>query len=314
MPLLQSKKQKCKGGALLSDSALSVLERKPVQVGSVGPEAGMRGAAGADRKAGESLVAPVQREDISTRTAIEVTDLSAYYGSKQVLRGLSAHFTQGQITALIGPSGCGKTTFLRTLNKMSDTVSGFTFTGRVEVLGQDLARVRDVESFRRSVGMLFQRPNPFPMSILDNLTLALKLFGVSRKERVEIAQEKLNEVGLWDDLKDRLQQSPAALSGGQQQRLCLARALAVEPKVLLLDEPASALDPKSTRLLEDLFVRIAERMTLVLVTHNLAQARRIAHQTAYMQAGELVEFAPTEQLFASPVDERTQIYVEEQMG
>ena len=246
--------------------------------------------------------------------AIQVDGLSAFYGSKQVLNALSLTFAQREITALIGPSGCGKTTFLRTLNRMSHTVAGFRHTGSVNVLGQDLASIKDVESFRRSVGMLFQRANPFPMSILDNITLSLKLFGVGRKIRDEIAKEKLAEVGLWEELKDRLQNSPSSLSGGQQQRLCLARALAVEPRILLLDEPASALDPKSTRLLEDLFMRLSERMTLVLVTHNLAQAKRIAHKTAFIQSGELIEYAPTKELFQKPQDERTQIYVEEQIG
>ncbi len=248
------------------------------------------------------------------KAAIAVQKLNAFYGKKQVLNDVSLPITQGQITALIGPSGCGKTTFLRTLNRMSDTVPGFRWSGNIKVLGQDLRAVKDVESFRRSVGMLFQRPNPFPMSIGDNVMLALKLFGVNKARRLEIAEEKLTEVGLWADVKDRLNQSPSALSGGQQQRLCLARALAVEPRILLLDEPASALDPKSTRLLEDLFLRLAERMTLVIVTHNLAQARRIADRTAFMEAGSLVEVNDTELLFSNPQDARTKIYVEEQIG
>ncbi|MCY0875213.1 MAG: phosphate ABC transporter ATP-binding protein [Firmicutes bacterium] len=299
----------------MSDSALSVLDRQPVRSQQNRAEAAkeeiqempvLRNSRG--------MTAGDTREKAETLCAVSVRDLSAYYGSKQVLRGVSAHFSQNAITALIGPSGCGKTTFLRTLNKMSDTVPGFRATGQIEVLGQNVNRISDVEGFRRSVGMLFQRPNVFPMSIMDNLTLALKLFGVKRREREEIAKEKLREVGLWEDLKDRLSHAPSALSGGQQQRLCLARALTVEPQVLLLDEPASALDPKSTRLLEDLFVRLSSRMSLVLVTHNLAQAKRIAHQTAFLEAGELVEFADTETLFHFPVDERTQIYVQEQIG
>ncbi len=246
--------------------------------------------------------------------AVQVQGLDAFFGKKQVLRDVSIEMKTNEITALIGPSGCGKTTFLRTLNRMSDMVPTFRRSGTINVLGKDIGSVKDVEGYRRSVGMLFQRPNPFPMSILDNLTLALKLFGLKKGERLEVAEEKLSEVGLWDDLKDRLNQSPAALSGGQQQRLCLARALAVEPKVLLLDEPASALDPKSTRLLEDLFVRLSERMTLIIVTHNLAQAKRIAKRTAFMQAGELVEFGLTDEIFHQPHDERTRVYVEEQSG
>ena len=252
--------------------------------------------------------------EIPKETVIHVENLSAYFGHKQVLNHLQLEIKDKEITALIGPSGCGKTTFLRTLNRMSHTVPGFRHEGTVNVLGQDVAMVRDVESFRRAVGMLFQRPNPFPMSILDNLTLALRLFGVSKKERVEIAKAKLDEVGLYDDLKDRLNQSPFSLSGGQQQRLCLARALAVQPKILLLDEPASALDPKSTKLLEDLFVRLAEHMTIVIVTHNLAQAKRIAKRTAFMEAGEIVEYELTDKLFYHPSDPRTRVYVEEQIG
>ena len=252
--------------------------------------------------------------EVAKETVIHVESLSAYFGHKQVLKNLNLEIRDREITALIGPSGCGKTTFLRTLNRMSHTVPGFRHEGIVSVMGQDISEVRDVESFRRSVGMLFQRPNPFPMSILDNLTLALRLFGVGKKERLEIAKAKLDEVGLYGDLKDRLHHSPFALSGGQQQRLCLARALAVEPKVLLLDEPASALDPKSTKLLEDLFVRLAEHMTIVIVTHNLAQARRIAARTAFMETGEIVEFDATDKLFYSPSDPRTRVYVEEQIG
>ena len=256
----------------------------------------------------------VKIAEAAKTTVIHVEGLSAYFGHKQVLKDLHIDIKEREITALIGPSGCGKTTFLRTINRMSHTVPGFHHDGVVNVMGRDVAEVKDVESFRRTVGMLFQRPNPFPMSILDNLTLALRLFGVSKKDRIEIAKAKLDEVGLYEDLKDRLNHSPFALSGGQQQRLCLARALAVEPKVLLLDEPASALDPKSTRMLEDLFVRLAERMTIVIVTHNLAQAKRIAKRTAFMEAGEIVEFELTDKLFYSPSDPRTRVYVEEQIG
>lgn len=245
---------------------------------------------------------------------VESRELSAFYGHKQVLKNIALQIDNKRITALIGPSGCGKTTLLRTLNLMSHTVAGFRHTGFVSVLGQDLAQIRDVEGYRRKVGMLFQRPNPFPMSILENVTLAPKLFGVRRTERMAVAEEKLREVGLWEDVKDRLRQSPSALSGGQQQRLCLARALAVEPELLLLDEPASALDPKSTRVLEELFTRLAKRMTLVLVTHNLAQARRIADKTAFMLGGEIIEYGSTEELFHRSKDPRTQIYVEDQMG
>ena len=252
--------------------------------------------------------------DIAKETVIHVEALSAYFGHKRVLNNLSLDIKNREITAIIGPSGCGKTTFLRTLNRMSHTIPGFRHEGIVKVMDKDIAQVRDVESFRRTVGMLFQRPNPFPMSILDNMTLALRLFGVNKKDRLEIAKAKLDEVGLYEDLKDRLHHSPFALSGGQQQRLCLARALTVEPKVLLLDEPASALDPKSTKLLENLFVRLADHMTIVIVTHNLAQAKRIAKRTAFMEAGEIVEFETTDKLFYSPQDPRTRVYVEEQIG
>lgn len=245
---------------------------------------------------------------------IHVDRLTAFYGSKRVLNEVTLKIPSNQITALIGPSGCGKTTLLRTLNRMSYATPGFRHEGTVQILGQDVRSLKDVETFRKSVGMLFQRPNPFPMSILDNVTLALRLFGIPKKRRNEIAEEMLDEVGLLHEIKDRLHQSPSSLSGGQQQRLCLARALAVEPKILLLDEPASALDPKSTRLLESLFVRLAERMTLVLVTHNLAQAKRVAHHTAFMEAGELIEWGDTTELFTAPKDERTKVYVEEHVS
>ena len=287
----------------------AVLMRKPArQAPPGGGRAEGESGASADPAASAAILADVRKP------AVEVEDLSAHFGSRQVLCGLSLTVPERRITAIIGPSGCGKTTFLRTLNRMSHTVNGFRHSGRVRVLGQDIDRVRDVERHRRLVGMLFQRPNPFPMSILDNITLALKLYGVGRQEREAVAREKLAEVGLWEDVRERLHASPATLSGGQQQRLCLARALAVEPQVLLLDEPASALDPKSTRILEELFVRLAGRMTLLLVTHNLAQARRVAHMTAFMEAGALVEYAPTHELFAAPRDARTQFYVQEQIG
>lgn len=270
----------------------------------------VQSAAGPQGQADGGVLAGVNAE----RMAIRVERLDAFYGKKQVLKQVGFSAGAHGVTALIGPSGCGKTTLLRTLNRMNDGVGGFHTAGSIRIFGEDLARIRDVESFRRRVGMLFQRPNPFPMSIFDNVTLALRLSGMGRSEREGVAESALQEVGLWEEVKDRLRHSPGTLSGGQQQRLCLARALAVRPEILLLDEPASALDPKSTRVLEDLFVRLGERMAIVLVTHNLAQARRAAAFTGFMQDGELLEFRPTEELFSNPSDPRTRIYVEEQIG
>jgi phosphate transport system ATP-binding protein len=242
--------------------------------------------------------------------AMRSLDLTLGFGTTTVLTDVSLDFPARTITALLGPTGSGKTTFLRTLNRMNDKVSGFHYTGDVLLGGRSIFKSQDLMEFRRRVGMLFQRPNPFPMSILDNVVAGLRAHKlVSRKDFKSVAQERLVEVGLWDAVKDRLGDSPFRLSGGQQQLLCLARALAVNPEVLLLDEPTSSLDPATTEKIEGLIRSLADRLTVVMVTHDLAQAARIGDRTALFFDGKLIEDGPTEQLFLSPKHAETVRYV-----
>ncbi|BDG59070.1 phosphate ABC transporter ATP-binding protein PstB [Caldinitratiruptor microaerophilus] len=250
------------------------------------------------------------------RTAFSVQDLHVYYGNFHALKGITLDIPARSVTALIGPSGCGKSTFLRTLNRMNDLVSGFRMTGKVlldgvDVYGPDL----DVIDLRTRVGMVFQRPNPFPMSIFDNVAYGPRLHGIkSRSRLMEIVERSLTAAALWDEVRDRLHHSALGLSGGQQQRLCIARALAVEPEVLLMDEPASALDPAATARIEDLIHSLKERYTIVIVTHNMQQAARVSDQTAFFLSGELVECGPTRTLFTRPRDRRTEDYVTGRFG
>jgi phosphate transport system ATP-binding protein len=242
--------------------------------------------------------------------------LTLRFGAKTILSNINMDFARGTITALIGPTGSGKSTFLRTLNRMNDKVVGFKFEGTVSLDGKSIwSEHHDLLTLRRRVGMLFQRPNPFPMSIRDNVVAGVKAHRIAKGKQLDVvAEERLRQVGLWDAVKDRLGDSPFRLSGGQQQLLCLARSLAVGPEVLLLDEPTSALDPISTELVEGLLRNLAPALTLIVVTHNLGQARRVSHNTMFFYEGELVEHGPTEDLFERPVDQKTSRYVTGRMG
>jgi phosphate transport system ATP-binding protein len=246
---------------------------------------------------------------------IEVQGLNAWFKNTQALRDVSLTVPQNTVLAIIGPSGCGKSTFVRCINRMHELVPGARQSGKVLVDGQDLhARRIDPVDLRRRVGMVFQRPNPFPtMSIFDNVVSGLKLNGI-RGDYAGLAENSLRQAALWDEVKDRLQQSALSLSGGQQQRLCIARALAIEPEVLLMDEPASALDPIATAKIEELIHELRESLTLVIVTHNMQQAARVSDATAFFYLGELIEHGPTEQIFTNPREPRTEDYVTGKFG
>lgn len=250
------------------------------------------------------------------RQVIQSKQLCLNFGQKCILSDIDMTFERGTITALIGPTGSGKSTFLRTLNRMNDKVPGFRYDGDVTLDGKSIwGQGRDLLQLRRQVGMLFQRPNPFPMSIRDNVVAGVKAHRIAKGKQLDVvAEQRLREVGLWDAVKDRLKDSPFRLSGGQQQLLCLARALAVGPEVLLLDEPTSALDPISTERIEELVRTMAPALTLIVVTHNLGQARRVAHRTMFFYEGELVEHGETEQLFTNPKQTQTERYVSGRMG
>lgn len=246
---------------------------------------------------------------------IEVKDLNLFYGSHQALKNINISIEKNKVTALIGPSGCGKSTFLRTLNRMNDLIKNVRITGSVKLEGQDIYDNYDVIELRKKVGMVFQKPNPFPMSIYENVAYGPKVHGVRGKKQLdEIVENSLKGAALWDEVKDRLGKSAMGLSGGQQQRLCIARTLAVEPGVILMDEPTSALDPISTSKVEDLMERLKEKYTVVIVTHNMQQAGRISDSTAFFLIGEIVEFGPTEELFYKPRDKRTEDYITGRFG
>ena len=245
---------------------------------------------------------------------ITVKDLQLWYGQTKALKGVSMNIPEKSITALIGPSGCGKSTFLKTLNRMNDLISGVKVTGSVLYKEQDVFAM-DVSQLRREVGMVFQKPNPFPMSIYDNVAYGPRTHGIRNKVRLDdIVEQSLRSAAIWDEVKDRLKKNALGLSGGQQQRLCIARALAVEPQVLLMDEPTSALDPISTSKIEELATELKERYTIVIVTHNMQQAARISDRTAFFLLGELVEYGDTEQIFAQPRDKRTEDYITGRFG
>ncbi len=247
---------------------------------------------------------------------MEAERLDLSFGQKRVLSDVNMPFSRGSIIALIGPTGSGKSTLLRTLNRMNDGVPGFRRNGDVMYDGSSLwDHKRDLLELRRSVGMLFQRPNPFPMSIRDNVVAGVKAHRIAKGKQLDVvAEERLRQVGLWDAIKDRLNDSPFRLSGGQQQLLCLARALAVGPEVLLLDEPTSALDPFSTEAVEELMRNLSPALTLIVVTHNLAQARRVSHMTMFLFEGKLIEHGPTEEIFERPRETPTQRYVSGTIG
>ena len=247
---------------------------------------------------------------------IRTEDLSVYYGGFQAISHVNVEIPARSVTALIGPSGCGKSTFLRSLNRMNDLVATAKTTGKVYLDGQNIYDPgEDVVALRKRVGMVFQRPNPFPMSIFDNVAYGPRIHGVrDRKALEEIVEKSLSAAGLWEEVKDRLNKSALALSGGQQQRLVIARVLAVEPEVILMDEPASALDPVSTGKLEDLIHELKQRYTIVIVTHNMQQAARVSENCAFFLAGHLVEYGPTKVLFTRPQDKRTEDYITGRFG
>ena len=245
-----------------------------------------------------------------------VQGLDLWYGDHQALHDISLNIPEKSITALIGPSGCGKSTFLKTLNRMNDLIPGVKITGDVRYRDQDIfAPGTDVNELRREIGMVFQKPNPFPMSIYDNIAYGPRTHGIKNRAKLdEIVEKSLRGAAIWDEVKDRLRKNALGLSGGQQQRLCIARALAVEPEVLLMDEPTSALDPISTSKIEELAMQLKEQYTIVIVTHNMQQAVRISDQTAFFLLGELVEYGDTEQMFAQPKDKRTEDYITGRFG
>jgi len=251
----------------------------------------------------------------AARPKVEVQDLNAWFRGVHALRGVTLTVPANTVLAIIGPSGCGKSTFVRCINRMHELVPGAHQSGHILVDGQDLhARGVDPVDLRRRVGMVFQRANPFPtMSILDNVVAGLKLNGI-RGNHAEIAEKSLHQAALWDEVKDRLQTSALSLSGGQQQRLCIARALAIGPEVLLMDEPASALDPIATAKIEELIRELREQLTIVIVTHNMQQAARVSDATAFFYMGKLVEHGPTEQIFTNPKESRTEDYVTGKFG
>ena len=243
-------------------------------------------------------------------------DLCLWYGENKALKNINIEIPEKSITALIGPSGCGKSTFLKTLNRMNDLIPSVKITGEVCYNGRNIFDKNvDVNELRRDVGMVFQKPNPFPKSIYDNIAYGPRTHGITNKVKLdEIVEQSLRGAAIWDEVKDRLKKNALGLSGGQQQRLCIARALAVEPKVLLMDEPTSALDPISTSKIEELALQLKEKYTIIIVTHNMQQAVRISDNTAFFLLGELVEFGETEKLFSQPKDKRTEDYITGRFG
>ena len=249
-------------------------------------------------------------------TKISTSDLNLYYGNNHALKNINLDIYENQITAFIGPSGCGKSTYLKTLNRMNDLVPNVTINGKVWIDGEDIYDPKvDTTLLRKKVGMVFQQPNPFPMSIYDNIAYGPRIHGIKGKAELDaIVEKSLRGAALWDEVKDRLKRSALGLSGGQQQRLCIARALAVEPEMLLMDEPASALDPISTLKIEDLMGELKKNYTVVIVTHNMQQATRIADYTAFFLVGEVVEYAPTTDLFSHPREKKTEDYITGRFG
>lgn len=246
---------------------------------------------------------------------IKISNLDLFYGNFQALKKINMEIEENEITAFIGPSGCGKSTLLKSINRMNDLVEGCKITGNITLDGQTIFKGMDVNLLRKKVGMVFQKPNPFPMSIYDNIAYGPRTHGIRSKVKLnEIVERSLTQAAIWDETKDRLKKSALGLSGGQQQRLCIARALAVEPEVLLMDEPTSALDPISTSKIEDLVIELKKRYTIVIVTHNMQQATRISDKTAFFLHGEVVEFGETERLFSLPQDKRTEDYITGRFG
>ena len=248
--------------------------------------------------------------------AFTVKNMDLYYGSFHALKNINLNIASGEITAFIGPSGCGKSTFLKSLNRMNDLVEGCKITGDIRLMGEDIYdKSMDVSLLRRRVGMVFQKPNPFPMSVYDNIAYGPRTHGIRKKAELdEIVEKSLRDAAIWDELKDRLKKSALGLSGGQQQRLCIARALAVKPEVILMDEPTSALDPISTSKIEDLVMDIKKDYTIVMVTHNMQQAVRVSDTTVFFLLGEIIESGATGQIFSMPKDKRTEDYITGRFG
>ena len=247
---------------------------------------------------------------------ISVKDMCLWYGEHQALKNINIEIPEKSITAFIGPSGCGKSTFLKTLNRMNDLIPSVKITGDVRYEGVDIfSREVDVNHLRKEIGMVFQKPNPFPMSIYDNVAYGPRTHGITNKVKLdEIVENALRDAAIWDEVKDRLKKNALGMSGGQQQRLCIARALAVQPKVLLMDEPTSALDPISTARIEELAIELKEKYTIVMVTHNMQQAVRVSDYTAFFLLGELIEFGNTDEIFSQPQDKRTEDYITGRFG
>lgn len=246
---------------------------------------------------------------------IDIKNMDLFYGDFQALKAINLELPERKITAFIGPSGCGKSTLLKSLNRMNDLVEGCRITGELLLDGEDIYGDMDVNLLRKRVGMVFQKPNPFPMSIYDNVAYGPRTHGIRSRARLdEIVEKALRDAAIWDEVKDRLKKSALGMSGGQQQRLCVARALAVEPEVLLMDEPTSALDPISTSRIEDLALELKKKYTIVIVTHNMQQAARISDQTAFFLLGEVVEYDNTDKLFSLPSDKRTEDYITGRFG
>lgn len=244
-----------------------------------------------------------------------IKDLDLYYGDFQALKKINMHIPEKKITAFIGPSGCGKSTLLKSLNRMNDLVEGCRITGSMKLDGEEIKEIKNVNLLRKRVGMVFQKPNPFPMSIYDNVAYGPRTHGVRSKSQLdEIVEDSLRKAAIWEETKDRLKKSALGMSGGQQQRLCIARALAVQPEVLLMDEPTSALDPISTTKIEDLVLELKKQYTIVMVTHNMQQAARISDQTAFFLLGEMIEMGDTEKMFSMPEDSRTEDYITGRFG
>ena len=245
----------------------------------------------------------------------EISNLDLFYGDFKALKNINLNITEGDITAFIGPSGCGKSTLLKSLNRMNDLVEGCRITGKVLLDGEDIYGSMDLNHLRKRVGMVFQKPNPFPMSIYDNVAYGPRTHGIRSKVKLdEIVEKALRDAAIWDEVKDRLKKNALGMSGGQQQRLCIARALAVQPEVLLMDEPTSALDPISTSRIEELAVELKKEYTIIMVTHNMQQAARISDKTAFFFFGEVVEYGDTEQIFSMPKDKRTEDYITGRFG
>ena len=263
----------------------------------------------------EMLKADSRKEDIQKTVKVKAENVHAYFGAVHALKGISLRIHSHSVTAIIGPSGCGKSTFLRSINRMHEVIPGSRITGEILLDGEDIYAM-DAVFVRRRIGMVFQKPNPFPtMSIYDNVAAGLKMNGIRNKKMLdEIVEKSLKQSALWDEVKDSLAQSGVSLSGGQQQRLCIARALAVDPEVLLMDEPASALDPISTAKIEELIYELRKNYTIVIVTHNMQQAARVSDETAFFYMGELIEFDETKKIFTAPAKKQTEDYITGRFG